>query len=81
MSKWISDDAGDLVNLDHIECITLAVVTEDQEAPEGHTHELLAITPDKESYRVFSGSETKCRAARGWINAQLDAYNPDATRS
>lgn len=72
--KWIEDDAKDLVNLSLCEAVILAPITEqEQEAPEGHTHEVLALQPDQRSYRLASGKETECRLVMQNISKYLQA--------
>ena len=61
MPKWIRDDAGDIINLDHIICVGIFPI-EDQDA--AHTHELLAVTPDEYSYRLSHGTLDEMKRAR-----------------
>ena len=70
MSQWafMLDDAGDLVNLYKMECIWVAEIVREeggvpvQDAPEGHTHEVLAVNGSQESYRLRSGTQDQCKA-------------------
>lgn len=77
-TPWTQDDAGDLVNLALMECITIAPLEEDQrkELKEQFpsvdcTHELLAIAPDQRSYRLGFGSEAKVKEARDRLAVML----------
>jgi hypothetical protein len=71
--SWTTDDAGDLINLDHIELITiLKLDLTNQAAPEGATHELLAINADQESYRLTSGTEEECTKERSRLAHALN---------
>lgn len=55
---FVSDDGGDLINLWHMEAIMKSKIDKEfQEAPEGHTHEILAVNTAQESYRLFTGTE------------------------
>ena len=69
---WITDDAGDLINLEHVESIMIMKIDHtQQDAPKDHTHELLAINPAQESYRLTSGAEEAVKQIRGNIITHL----------
>lgn len=69
--RFIIDDAGDIINLSWIEIIQVAELQPEQEAPEGHTHEVLAVNPSQESYRIFSGTKAQCEEKRLDISKEL----------
>lgn len=69
--NWTEDDAGDLINLDLMESVSLNPLSEEQGAPEGATHELVAINADNESYRLAAGTEAECKMARNLLKERL----------
>lgn len=75
--KWLKDEAGDLINADHIELITMVELeqVQEEEHPEytNKAYEVLAINNKDESYRLYIGTEEGCRAElsslRSWLTA------------
>ena len=80
MPNWIRDDSGDLVNLNLIEAVVLNPIGEDQEGPQGHTHELLAINQENTSYRLTSGDEGHCRNLLAVIAQSVSPIDPESIR-
>lgn len=72
---FLTDDAGDIINLAWIESIMMRPLESEQEAPEGHTHELLAVNPAQESYRLTSGTKERVDERRKDIMKELMRYN------
>lgn len=80
--KWHPDDAGDLVNLDQMDMIVLAPIDEAaQDAPEGHTYEVLAMKEDKFSARLTSGTEEVCKGFLLGLTMKLTDWTSDASGS
>jgi hypothetical protein len=69
MSRWIADEADDLINLDHIAVITL-------NQPEDRSDlecEVLAINSADESYRLLEGSKEECESLMRQLHKDLCA--------
>lgn len=71
--NWVTDDAGDLIHLLHIESIQLHELDTDvQDAPkETDTHEVLAVSPRQDSYRLATGSKEECEILRNELKRRL----------
>lgn len=73
-TPWTQDDAGDLINLAHIQLISIATLHPEAQADDihaGHTHELVAILPDQTSFRLALGSLEHCQANRDRLARML----------
>lgn len=68
---WTTDGAGDLINLDKVEAISIY----GQEDPDvGWTHELLALLPSGESYVLLTGTLDECKVRRTSLLTRLYDY-------
>lgn len=72
--SWIRDVDGDLVNLEHVQSIT---VTELEHSKDEETHGCWANTPGDNSHTLLLGSEEKCKALRDAIAAKVSIIKPE----
>ena len=71
------DDGGDLVNLWKMELIMIQPIDRGddsaplQDAPKGHTHEVLAVTSRQDSYRLMSGTKEEAESHMTMLKSRL----------
>lgn len=66
--NWTLDDAGDLINLDHIQAIVMNPTVDEEP---GMDYEIIAINSKDESYRLLASTEAACRDRMSSLRLRL----------